>query len=485
MTKLEADVAVVAAGTAGLCAAITAAQAGASVIALEKGATAGGTGNMGMGPFGVESRLQKLKQMGPTRDEAFKMFMDYTHWRVDARLVRAYIDKAATGIDWLESLGVDFVEPTTYFPGGQYTWHLVRSDNGEAAPAGAATMMRVLTERAKELGVHILLQTPAKRLLREGDRVVGVLAEDRDGEPVEVRAGAVIVATGGFGDNPDMIKKHTGYVWGEDLHSFRIPGMEGDGVRMAWEAGAARGEMTMELIFGIPNGDMIPEMHETFRQPHLMVNLDGERFMDEGVMPNTTFTGNAIAIQRERTAFLLFDDTVKRHMQTVGFDFIHVPFPHMKVGDLDALIAGFRAHGSNDVHTAATLEELADLAGIDRDGLLRTVDEYNAACVRGHDPLFAKDHRFLRPLLSPPYYAARHLPGAYGSLGGIKIDHRTQVLDKARRPIPGLYAAGTDANSIYGDSYVFILPGNTMGFAINSGRIAGEEAVAYAESLKG
>lgn len=314
--------------------------------------------------------------------------------------------------------------------------------------------------------------------------MVGVLAEDRDGEPVEVRAGAVIVATGGFGDNPDMIKKLTGYEWGRDLHSFRIPGMEGDGIRMAWEAGAARGEMTMELIFGIPNGDMIPEMHETFRQPHLLVNLDGERFMDEGVMPNTTFTGNAISIQRERTAFLLFDDTIKRHMQTEGFDFIHVPFPHMKVGDLDALIADFQVQGSTDVHSAASLEELADRTGIDRDALLRTVEEYNASCARGHDPLFAKDRRFLRPLLSPPYYAARHLPGAYGSLGGIKIDHRTRVLDKARRPIPGLYAAGTDANSIYGDSYVFILPGNTMGFAINSGRIAGEEAVRYAHSRK-
>ena len=147
MAQLTADVVVIAAGAAGLPACIAAAQSGAKVIVFEKGATTGGTGSMGMGPFGVESRLQKLKQMGPDRDQAFKMFMDYTHWRVDARLVRAYIDKAATSIDWLESLGVEFVEPAAYFPGGQFTWHLVKPEQGEPGPTAAGTMMKRLTER--------------------------------------------------------------------------------------------------------------------------------------------------------------------------------------------------------------------------------------------------------------------------------------------------------------------------------------------------
>ena len=87
----------------------------------------------------------------------------------------------------------------------------------------------------------------------------------------------------------------------------------------------------------------------------------------------------------------------------------------------------------------------------------------------------------MRPIKTPKFYAGRFLPGAYGSVGGIKINHRTEVLNKQWKEIPGLYAAGTDACSIYGDSYVFILPGNTMGFAINSGRIAGENAAAFAK----
>ena len=106
MRTLETDVVVIAAGASGLAATIAAAQRGVRVVALEKGSTTGGAASMGMGPFGVESRRQRLMMQGLTRDEAFKEFMKYTHWRVDARLVRAYIDKAATSIDWLESLGV-------------------------------------------------------------------------------------------------------------------------------------------------------------------------------------------------------------------------------------------------------------------------------------------------------------------------------------------------------------------------------------------
>jgi fumarate reductase flavoprotein subunit len=480
MSKLRADVIVVAAGASGLAAAIAAAECGASVLAFEKGSTTGGTGSMAMGPFGVESRLQKLGQMGPDRDEAFRLFMDYTHWRVDARLVRAYIDKAAGTIDWLEAMGVEFADPATYFPGGQFTWHIVKpAAGGEPGPACASTMTKIMTDRAKELGVKILLQTPVTKLVKREGRITGVMAEDRAGEPVEAEAGAVVVATGGFGDNPQMIKKHIGYEWGKDLASFRIPGMVGDGLRMAWEAGAAASDMNMEIIFHMP-GEPQPELQETFRQPHLMVNLAGRRFVDEGIMPNSTFTGNAIARQKERTAYLIFDGSLKDHMQTAGFDNVHRPFPFTKVGDLDALIDQARAQGYQDVHRAPSLEELAAQTGIDPAGLAATVEEYNGFCARGYDPVFNKSHRLLRALLHAPYYAAKFLPGGYGTLGGIKINHRTEVLDKEWNPIPGLYAAGTDACSIYGDSYVFILPGNTLGFALNSGRLAGENAAARA-----
>ena len=126
MKQVETDVVVIAAGSAGLAAAVAAAEGGAGVIAFEKASNTGGTGSMGGGPFAVESRLQRLKQISLTREEAFQIFMDYTHWRVDARLVKAYIDKSASAIDWLENMGVEFVEPVAHFPGAHFTWHIVK-----------------------------------------------------------------------------------------------------------------------------------------------------------------------------------------------------------------------------------------------------------------------------------------------------------------------------------------------------------------------
>jgi fumarate reductase flavoprotein subunit len=132
---------------------------------------------------------------------------------------------------------------------------------------------------------------------------------------------------------------------------------------------------------------------------------------------------------------------------------------------------------------ADTLDELAAKTGINAENLKKTVEEYNGFCEKGFDPFFNKKQEFLRPIKTPKFYAARFFPSAYGSLGGIKINHKTEVLDKKWEVIPGLYAVGTDACTIYGDSYVFVLPGNTMGFAINSGRIAGENAAEYSKSI--
>ena len=481
MNTIEADVIVVAGGASGLAATVAAAQLGAKVITFEKGATPGGAASMGMGPFAVESRLQKERMMGITRNEAFKIFMDYTHWQVDGRLVRAFIDKSATTIEWLESLGVEFAEPAAYFPGGAFTWHIVKPTAGQWGPGSAANMTKALADKARELGAQVLLQTPVKKLIKQGDKITGVIAQDRAGEQIQANAKAVIVCTGGFGDNPEMIKKYAGYEWGKDFWSIRIPGLMGEGIRMAWEVGAAPTPLSVEMIYMMP-GEFDQRLGETFRQPHLMVNLLGERFYNEGTMGNTTFTGNAISHQKNRTAFVIFDDAIKRHMETVGFDDLSRVFPFKKVDDLDGLIKTAIDGGYKNIFMADTIEELAAKTGIDPGSLKATVEEYNGFCREGYDPVFNKRRELLRPIATPKFYAAQFFPSAYGSLGGIKINYKTEVLNKDWKKIPGLYAAGTDACSIFGDSYPFVLPGSTMGFAVNSGRIAGENAAAYAKS---
>jgi fumarate reductase flavoprotein subunit len=484
MKQLKTDIVVVAGGTAGLAAAIAAAEGGADVIVLEKAATTGGAGNMAFGPFAVESRLQRLKQIAINREEAFKIHMDYTHWRVDARLVKAFIDKSAGTITWLEDMGVEFYDVSCHNPGFPFTWHIIKGVAGSVEQPGLGSyMIKVMTDRAKTLGVEFHFRTPAQRIIKEGGRIVGVTAEDDSGEEIKVDTKCAIVATGGFGDNPAMIKKYTGYEYGRDLFSTRIPGLTGDGIRMAWEVGAAPTEMIMHLTpLRVPELDDFSLESFSFRQPNLIVNLAGERFMNEETMGNPTFVANAVSRQMKRCGFIIFDETTRKHYEEKGLD---IPpdgvatFANPDIKDTGVMEALDR--GSENIFSANSLKELAEKTGIAHNILQATIDIYNKACETGRDELFHKNARYLRPIKKPRFYAGRLFPGAIGSLGGIKINHRTEVLNKDHEVIPGLYAAGTDANALYGDSYAFVLPGNTLGFALNSGRIAGENAAKYAK----
>jgi fumarate reductase flavoprotein subunit len=497
MKKLETDIVVVGAGTAGLAAAIAAAEKNAKVIIFEKASTTGGTGNMGMGPFAVESRLQRKKNVLLTREEAFKIFMDFTHWRVDARLVSNYLNKSASTIEWLEEMGVEFADVISYFRGSYTTHHIVKPPGRSPGPMATAAMMKCMTDRAHELGVKFFLKTPVKKILKEKDRIVGVIAEDRDGETIQANAKAVIIATGGFGDNPEMIKKYTPYEWGRNIFSTRIPGIAGEGIRMAWEAGAAEEGMNMELVCGLAGmmgGSTTPksmaarmqlmEVNFAFSQPNLYVNLLGERFMNEEIAGASTFVANAIARQKNSCAFSIFDEATKNQFVNESLDFLMAVFPITKVENFDAILEQLLDKGSDIVFTADSLEELASKTKINADTLKKTVEEYNETCHTGRDEIFHKSPKYLRPVKKPKFYAGKLAPSAYGSLGGIKINHRTEVVTKDFEPILGLYAAGTDACSIYADSYVFVLCGNTMGFALNSGRLAAENAAEYIKSIK-
>ena len=492
MKKTETDVVVVAAGPAGLAAAVTSAERGARVIVLEKGSTTGGTGNMGMGPFAVGSKLQKVKNVSLTREQAFKIWMDFTHWRVDARLVSDYINKTASTIDWLAEMGVEWYDVIAYVQGSYFTQHLVKPSSGaRPGPQAASTMFKLMTERATDLGVKFYLETPAKKLIKEGGRITGVIAEDKAKEEIEIRARAVVLATGGFGDNLEMIKKYTGYEWGRDVFSHRGPGLAGDGIRMAWEAGAGMEGMNIELTCHvmaeppIPGKSMtsFPTISGAFNQPDLLVNLLGERFMNEEASGNPTYTGNAVIRQKDRCAWRIFDTGTARHYETSGFDWINYMNPAPKVQDFEAEFKATFADSTNVVR-ADSLEELAAKTGINLAGLRRTIEEYNRVCDSGRDEVFHKSASFLRPVKQPPFYAGKLVPGGYGTLGGIKINYKTEAVTENHDPIPGLYAAGTDANAIYADSYIFIFPGNTMSFALNSGRIAGENAAEYAKTVK-
>ncbi|MDR3337905.1 MAG: FAD-dependent oxidoreductase [Treponema sp.] len=494
--KLEADVIVIGGGASGITAAVAAAEKDAGVLLIEKGGATGGAANMGMGFFAVGSEYQKNQMIDLSLEDAFRFFMEYTHWRSDARLVRRYFGQSADTIRWIESKGIHFLGAYKYFTQSKQTWHVVKTQ-GSNAPAerAASNMFRALTERAVELGVDIRYQTQATKILLKDGRVYGVKLKTQDGQELEAECGSLIVATGGFGDNPKMIQEYMGYEWGKDLHSFRIPGVVGEGLKMMWEAGAGKSEPVMELTYTTPGvTDVYKTLSETMRQPNLMVNMDGQRFINEEIMNNTVFTGNAISRQKRRTAFTIIDDSILDHYRKAGLDYITFHHNIHNVdkweSELKSYLSGEKAEesGLSMLHNedqkqpthlfeAGSLKELCEAAGIKREGLEETVKEYNDAATIGEDSLFFKKRQFLRPLGGGKLYAAQHFPAGYGSLGGVMVNDELKVLTPEGESIPGLYSCGTDACGIFGDSYCFYLPGNTMGFAINSGRMAGVNAV--------
>jgi len=470
MKIIKTDIVIVAAGTAGIAAAVTAAECGKKVIVFEKSGTTGGSANLAVGLFAVESRLQKLRQIDLTKEEAFKIHMDFTHWRVDARLVKTFYEKSAATIDWLESMGVQFFDVCSHNPGFNYTQHIIGGmpKNSKLFHLGAGRiMMKIMTNRAKELGVDLRLKTPVKKLIKKDDRIIGVISEDSSGEEIQVNADAVILATGGFGGN-----------------TAGFPGLEGDGIRMAREVGA---EATDGVgIYKAGQHKNLTLLH-TFRQPNLMINLFGERFMNEEISKTTPFAGNPIELQKDKTAFMILDEDIMDLYIKKGYDYIPhgLLYPMTKATDFDSELNAARNQGDKSLFVAKSLEDLAAQAGIDPAGLKKTVDEYNRACETGRDELFYKSAKYLKPIRRPSFYVRKLIGHSINTWEGIKINYKTEVLTPEHIVIPGLYATGNDAAcNIYTDGYPSILPGNTFAFAINTGRMAAENAIEYLNSSK-
>ena len=437
MKTMEADVIVVAAGPAGLAAAITAGENDLKAIVFEKSNTTGGAANMGMGPLGIGTKYQKKAFCDITVDEALNKHMEYTHYRVDSDLVQTYFNKSADTIEWLEDMGVEFAGAFRYFRESEATWHIVKPENGVIGPRAAGPMVRAMTEKAKELGAEIYLETPATGLIMEDGKCVGVKAVDKNGEEIEARGKAVVVATGGFGANIEMI-----YQLKDNMNWFLLDAV--------------------------------------LRQPNLLINQNGDRFMNEGMMGNTTYTGNALALQPGNYGYCIMDAKILKNYKKNGPDIFDIVHPEDAFLAVDAEFDRAEEEGYDGFIRADSIEELAEKLGIDADKLEETLDDYNDMCDEGYDAQFHKKHEYLHPITGKGgYLVGKYYIAAYGTVGGVRINKYGEVMDANLKPIPGLYSAGSDANTIYGDSYNFTLCGNTMGFAINSGRMAGEAIADY------
>jgi fumarate reductase flavoprotein subunit len=356
------------------------------------------------------------------------------------------------------------------------TWHLIKGRGG--------AMVKALVVRAKEKGVEIRLDSPVRRVIKDGNKVTGVVVEQH-GLPLEVAAKAVIIATGGYGGNKEWIKKYAGFEIGVDMFPRVDVGLMGDGLQMAWDVGAAREGMGLvEIEYWLPGTGLLgTQLLILARQPCLWVNLQGERFGNEETMvANAPYGGNALARQKMRHGYLIFDARTKQYMETTGFDRGASNVGGVagdKLANLDKQIKDAVEKGNRNVFIAQSLEELASKTGIKLGALRETISQYNGFAAEKRDNQFAKSPEYLRTIKEPPFYALAIYPTMLGTLGGIRINEKMEVLTEDYEVIPGLYAVGNNASGMYGDTYSFAIPGTSLGFAVNSGRIAGENAAVY------
>jgi fumarate reductase flavoprotein subunit len=483
--SLSTDIVVIGSGATGMAAALTAVDGGAKVILLEKMQHTGGTSNFPEGMFAVESEMQRQQYIGITRDEAFKMIMDYSHWRANPRLVRVFVDESSSTISWLQKLGVKFEGPMAIFPDGPRTWHLLKGPQ----KARSSVMMKTLAVRAKEKGIDIRLATPAKKLIKEYGKITGVIAE-KNGKEIKLNAKAVIIGSGGYANNKEWIKKYTGFDLNVNLFPIMNVNKVGDGIRMAWEVGAAEEGtgvlMTMRIgpLLG-PGLKTMGQLESAGFQPNLFVTQQGVRYFDEGRLTNFSFDGAAMSRLKEGYSYAIFDETAKREWvgRGIATSAGMICPPGTRLTDFEEEWKTALEHGNPNVFEADSIEELATSIRVNPGVLKATLDEYNGFCEKGHDDLFAKDPKYLRPLKGPKFYAMRCWRVFLSTIGGIKINHKMEVVDKEEKPIPGLYAGGMDVGGVYGDSYDVYATGGALGFAFNSGRIAAKNALIYMGKL--
>ena len=475
----EADVVVIGSGASGLTAALTAAEGGAEVIVFEKQRTPGGTSINFEGIFAVESDMQRAQFIDYSRDDAFKSIMEYNHWKANPRLVRNIVNESAETISWLERQGVEFTGVTINMPKSPRTYHVV-------AGTGLA-VVKVLVSNAKEKGVDLQMGTPVTKILKKDGRITGVLAEG-DTDNIRVNAKAVVIASGGFANNRQWIKKYTGFELEKNLFPVGNTDKFGDGIRMAWEVGAAEeGIGVMELYRAGPiTAEIGGQVEWPTVQPDIWVDPRGERFCDESIAFYDTSVGNMNAKFKEGYSYSIFDSSILERLKQHGLDKnvnVRTP-PGSRLTNFDKEIEILFEKGNTDVFVADSIGELAVKMEVDPGVLKSTVDEYNGFCEKKHDDLFAKDPRYLRPLKGPKFYAVKAHTVFLGTMGGIKINHNTEVIDKNETVIPGLYAAGFDAGGMYGDSYhISVASGSSSGFAVNSGRIAGKSILNYIKTV--
>ena len=494
-STVDADVVVVGAGGAGMTAAITAAAEGKSVVILESQSMVGGnsvraTGGMNAGKtvyqdeneFGESAGVEKtLKtaaekyadnetitalaktvseqwaayQANPTGyfDSVELMELDTMIGGKginDPELVETLCANSADAIDWLDEHGITLHNVSSF--GGASVKRIHRPVNAEGKTVSVGSyMIPLLQENCEKAGVKMMLDTTATEILTDATgAAVGVKATGASGETVTVNAKAVVLATGGFGANLDMVVKYKPELKG--FMTTNAPGIQGQGIEMAQAIGAATVDMDQIQIHPTVEANTAALITEGLRgDGAILINEEGQRFIDE--------VGTRDVVSAAEIA------------QTGSYSWLVVD---QAMADASSVIQGYIKKGYTV--TGATYEELGKAMGVDAAAFAETMEKWNGYVEAKNDPDFGRTS-FANPLNTAPYYAVKVTAGVHHTMGGLKINANTEVLNEKGEVIPGLFAAGEVTGGVHGANR---LGGNAVADFTVFGRIAGAAASDYA-----
>lgn len=482
---IQTDIIVIGGGLSGMSAGLTAAEQGAKVVIFEKLPSLGGAGVYPEGSLGVGTKLQKKEGKGATLNDAFSKAIDFHHWRVNAGALHELMKNSGETINWVADNGVEFSGLKTVYPPEQslWTWHIYKH-NG-------ASVTKNFYKKILASGGEIYLETPVKKIIRDAQsgEVVGVEAVNSvTGEKIVAYGKGVIVATGGFSNNRDMIEKYVTDVNQRNMIPVKlrgplIDGREGDGINMALAIGADIAGM-QTIAGNSPYVDQDPPIRQfngadyqkqartSLSQPFLWINRHGERFFNESLGSSFTTVYNAMTMNGG-VMYSIWDDAMRQKMIKEGpvtpFNAIVIPGQPMKALDQaieTGMKEGWMAKGD-------TLDDLAKQIVVPAEALKATIAKVNQYADQGFDPDWGRKKEHLFKFQDKgPYYAVKGIRAYFLTLGGLKMNSNLQVYDTHDQVIPGLYVVGQDMGGLYDSTYDLLLEGSASGFALTSGRMA-------------